>query len=61
MKNNYNAQLVYVEKEVGEKKYTNFYLRLADGLLSVSVKINDFGDTSIYGKLKHYCDKTNNE
>lgn len=59
MNENYNAQLVYVEKEVDGKKYTNFYLILGNGLLKVAINLKTFDDKSIYGRVKRYCDQTN--
>lgn len=59
MTNQKNAQLVYVDKEVDGKKYTNFYVVLGDGLLKVAVKLQVFNDKSLYGRVKRYCDQTN--
>lgn len=59
MKENNNAQLVYVTKEKDGKTYTNFYLRLGGGLVNVSIKVNSFDDKTLYKRLRRYCDETN--
>lgn len=59
MNNQNNAQLVYAEKEVDGKKYTNFYVLLGNGLLKVAINLKTFDDKSIYGRVKRYCDQTN--
>lgn len=55
MKNNSYLSCKEVEKD--GKTYTNFYLTLGDGLLTVRVDLKTFGDNKLFYRVKNYCVK----